>query len=327
MSQLTGFLAAFLTLFCWTIGTFSFTKASKLYSPNSVNRVRLLYACILLSIITCFFVKINPIQLFTKPALMQWVWLGISGIVGLSIGDFFAFTAFKLIGSSKTSLFNSFAPAAALVGGYFLLNEQINVIGMIGMIVSVLGVFLFIKINSDSGNQKLDSPAKGLLFAFLGAVCQGIGLVFAKMGLSFNDFNQELISPIHATWIRLFVATVFIYFTGFYKRGLWQELKDISTQKTLLKPIVIGTFFGPVLGVTMSLFAASILEVSLAQTIFSFLPISVIAFSFFLNSESIKLKSIFVALLSICGVFILMWRAELQVIFNEHVKPFLFSFF
>ena len=88
MNQTTGIIAALITLGCWTIGTFSFTKASKLYAPVSVNRVRLLYALILLSFITCIAFQINPIVLFSKPVAMQWVWLGISGIIGLSIGSF-----------------------------------------------------------------------------------------------------------------------------------------------------------------------------------------------------------------------------------------------
>jgi len=61
----------------------------------------------------------------------------------------------------------------------------------------------------------------------------------------------------------------------------------------------------------MSMLAASMMNVSIAQTIFSFLPISVILTAFFLGKETIKLPSIFAALLSIFGVFVIMWRVEI----------------
>ena len=309
MNQTIGIIAALITLTGWTIGTFSFTKASKLYAPVSVNRVRLLYACVLLSFISCTVVWINPLQLFTSPLLMHWVWLGVSGIIGLSIGDHFAFTAFKILGSSRTSLFNSFAPAAALIGGVFMLGETMNLIGVLGMLISIIGIAWFIKSNAHN-NEVLDKKQvnKGILFAILGAVCQGVGLVFAKKGLVLLNANGQLISPIHATWIRLFVGTVFIYAMGIFKTNVWKELKEITTTKVYFKPIIIGTIFGPVMGVSMSLIAASNMDVSLAQTIFSFLPITVILSAHFMGKEKIKLESIFAALLSLVGVFVLVNR-------------------
>jgi hypothetical protein len=90
MNQTTGIIATLITLTGWTIGTFSFTKASKLYAPVSVNRVRLLYACILLSVITCVVISFSNVsqlaivELFSGPLPMHWVWLGVSGIIGLS---------------------------------------------------------------------------------------------------------------------------------------------------------------------------------------------------------------------------------------------------
>jgi drug/metabolite transporter (DMT)-like permease len=311
-----GVLAAFTTLVCWTIGTFSFTKASKLYAPFSVNRVRLLYAFILLSIITCSFNQINPLRLWMLPVPMHWVWLGISGIIGLSIGDHFAFSAFKILGSSRTSLFSSFAPAAALLGGVLMLGESMNLVGVLGMVVSAVGIMWFIKSNAHN-NEVLDkkNTIKGIVHAILGAVCQGVGLVFAKKGLVLANTEGVLLSPIHATWIRLFVAVVFIYAMGVFKVNLWKEFKAITSNRTLFKPIIIGTLFGPIIGVSMSLFAASILEVSLAQTIFSFLPISVVVTAYALGKEKIKPQSIAAALLSICGVFILMWRFKIMLWF------------
>ncbi len=113
----TGILAAFGTLACWTIGTFAFTLASQRSNPAAVNRVRLVLASLLLAVVSVLIFGVPFQQLVSGPSINQWFWLGLSGIVGLTLGDYFAFTAYRILGSSKTSLFSTFAPVAALLLG------------------------------------------------------------------------------------------------------------------------------------------------------------------------------------------------------------------
>lgn len=317
MNYSTGILAAFVTLSCWTIGTFAFTHASKLASPKSVNRVRLLLATLLLSVITLFTASLNLFELFKLPHLQEWLWLGLSGVVGLSIGDHFAFTAYRMLGSSKASLFNTFAPFAALLLGMVLLQEHISVMGVVGMCISVGGLLWFIHVNNKSAEtQHLDKKeiTKGIVYAILGAVCQGLGIVLAKKGLMVTHEGQDL-SPVHATWIRMFIGTVVIYMAGLFRTNLIAEFKEIMFKPQHLKPVLIGTLFGPVIGVSMSLLAASLVEVSLAQTIFSLLPITVMIAATLTGKEKIEPASFIAALISVAGVFVLVWRDELVKLF------------
>jgi drug/metabolite transporter (DMT)-like permease len=317
MSESVGILAACGTLLCWTLGTFAFTRASKLYPPKSVNRVRLLYACVLLSIITCAWSGMHPALLFTQPLAEHWLWLGISGIIGLSIGDYFAFTAYKIMGSSRSSLFTTFAPGAALLGGYLLLGEQLNTIGLFGMAISVSGIVWFVQITGSKKKEALDKQqlAKGVTYATLGALCQGLGLAFAKRGLILDSEFGRII-PLHATWIRMFAATLSIYLVGVFKGGLWQEFKAVSFTTSIIKPVAFGTLFGPVLGVSLSLYAASVIEVGLAQTIFSLLPISVMLVAVLLRREKAELYSFVAALIGVTGVIVLVWRNEIVMLFR-----------
>jgi drug/metabolite transporter (DMT)-like permease len=314
MNYTTGILAAFTTLACWTIGTFAFTHAAKLASPKSVNRVRLLFAMLLLSVVTVSVSTQSIIALFRLPNLHEWLWLGLSGVVGLSIGDHFAFTAFKMLGSSRASLFNTFAPFAALLLGMILLAEHISALGMLGMAISVGGLLWFIRVNQKNNLSKAGSNRqelmRGVLFAILGAICQGLGIVLAKKGLMITHEGQDL-SPVHATWIRMFTATVIIYVAGLFRTNLVAEFKEIAYKPQHLKPVLIGTVFGPVIGVSMSLLAASLIEVSLAQTIFSLLPITVMVVAAISGKEKIELGSFIAAIISVGGVFVLVWRDEI----------------
>jgi drug/metabolite transporter (DMT)-like permease len=317
MSEPLGLIAAFITLCCWTVGTFSFTTASRLYSPISINRVRLLYATVLLTVVVCVWRQISLVELFSKPLPEHWLWFGISGVVGLSIGDFFAFSAFKMMGSSRTSLFSTFAPGAALFGGIFFLGEQMNTIGLVGMTVSIGGLIWFIQSASSEqkGKENKEYLTRGIIYAILGALSQGLGLVFAKKGLIIETDTGRLM-PLHATWIRMFSATAIVYVVGLFRGNLWNEFKTVSFTPAIIKPVLTGTVFGPVIGVSMSLYAASVIEVSLAQTIFSLLPISVMLAAVFLGREKLERTSIIAALIGVSGVFILVWRKTIELWFG-----------
>ncbi len=317
MSESTGLIAACITLFCWTIGTLSFASASELYSPKSINRVRLLYASVLLMFITMLIGGLGLKELFAQPLWQHWFWLGISGVVGLSIGDYCAFTAYKIMGSSRTSLFSTFAPSAALFGGYLFLGETVNIIGLFGMAISVGGIVWFIQTASAKKckQETQQHLTKGIIYAVLGALTQGLGLVFAKKGLVLESELGRIL-PLHATWIRMVSATSVIYIIGLFKGSLWQEFKAVSFTPAIIKPVALGTLFGPVIGVSMSLYAASIIEVSLAQTIFSLLPISVPLVAVLLRKEKLEATSFMAAIIGVAGVFVLVWRNEIMGYFG-----------
>ncbi len=310
-SQAIGLLAALGTVLCWTVGTFAFTDASKKMLPSAVNRVRLVLASILLSFSCVLTDHTSLYDLFTQTSPNAYLWFGLSGIIGLSLGDYFAFTAYQLIGGAKTALMSCIAPAAALLFAYFMLDETLSGLGILGICISMSGILLLIY--SNQGNQlatsqTLGSVSKGFLFAFLGAICQGIGLVLAK-----NGFQTEThaMSAIHATWIRMFVAAVVLYlFTGFNKQSI-TEFKQVFGNKKILKPILMGSVFGPVIGVSLSLLATQNLTAGITQTLLSLLPASVTLASVFVFKEKLN-KRIFISLfISLLGVIVLIWRTQI----------------
>ncbi len=307
----TGYLAAFITLMSWTVGTFAFTKASRLAAPASVNRVRLLYAWFALSFLVCIFNGISLTQLFSTISREQYFWFGLSGFVGLTLGDYFAFTGYKILGGRRASLFVCFAPGAALLAGMLLIGETLSWVGIIGMMVSLSGIAL-LSISRTEQNAVNDEGHgdfyKGILFAGLGAVCQGVGLVLAKKGF---QSNGAPINAIHATWIRMLCASFFVYLIGAFKINLWTEFKSITLDKKTRTPVLIGTLFGPVIGVSFSLLAASHIEASVAQTIFSLLPVSVLFASVLFFREKVQTLSYLAVFISIIGVLILVWRNSL----------------
>lgn len=314
----SGLTAAFATLLCWTVGTFAFTIASKRADPAAVNRVRLFFAALLLSVVVVVFFKVSFVELFTLPTLGEWFWLGLSGIIGLTLGDYFAFTAYSILGSSRTSLFSTFAPVAALLLGMIILGESINGVGIIGMMISTGGIIWFIQSTQKSNDKAIDKSQvlKGITYAILGAVGQGLGLVCAKKGLNITHDTGTDLSAVHATWIRMGIGTLAAYSIAVFKRNVWTELKIITSSKSIITPLLTGTLFGPVMGVSLSLFAASQIPVGIAQTIFSLLPITVMLAATLSGREKINGPSIIAAVICMVGVFVLVWRDELITFFK-----------
>ncbi len=285
---------------------------------NVPTRLRLtvcacFFAALLLSAVVIVFFKVSLVELFTLPTLGEWFWLGLSGIIGLTLGDYFAFTAYSILGSSRTSLFSTFAPVAALLLGIVILGESINAVGVIGMMISTGGIIWFIQSTQKSNDKAIDKSQvlKGITYAILGAIGQGLGLVCAKKGLNITHDAGTDLSAVHATWIRMGIGTLAAYSIAVFKRNVWTELKIITLSKSIITPLLTGTLFGPVMGVSLSLFAASQIPVGIAQTIFSLLPITVMLAATLSGREKINAPSVIAAVICMVGVFVLVGRDEL----------------
>jgi drug/metabolite transporter (DMT)-like permease len=311
-----GEIVAICTTLSWSIGIFPFTEAARRMGPNAVNHIRLVFAVIFLSIICLLFLPISFTDLFTSPLPQHWIWFGASGIIGLALGDYFGFTSFVILGPRVGSIFTTLAPAAALISAFFLIGERINVIGIIGILITIAGV-VWLSLNRGGKEPMKDhaigNVGKGILFAILSAVCQGVGLVLANKGFETQINNTDL-PFFQATWIRMIVAATVMYLITIV-RGKFREMNQpiLENRNNGLIFALGGTIFGPVMGVSLSMLAISLLhnKPSVAQTIFALVPVFVLPLSYLFYKEKITMQSVLAALIAIAGVMVLIWRDEI----------------
>lgn len=311
-----GELVAFGTTLSWSIGIFPFTEAARRLGPNPVNHFRLVLAVFFLTILSLIFLPVSFTELFSTPMPEQWFWFGLSGVIGLALGDYFAFTSFAVLGPRIASIFTTLAPAAALFTGYFVIGERINIIGILGIAITIGGVIWLTLTKSSKATMKdhmHGSVNKGILFGMLGAICQGVGVVLANKGFTYHEGPADL-PAFHATWLRMVCATIVIYLITTF-RGKLKEVTQpvLVNQNNGIIFTIAGTIFGPVLGVSCSMLAISLLhdKPSVAQTIFSLMPIVALPFAYLFYKEKITLKSLMGAVIAIVGVVILIWREEI----------------
>jgi drug/metabolite transporter (DMT)-like permease len=287
-----GEFAALAVAIFWTITALAFESASRKVGSLTVNILRLSMAMIFISIYTWIS---RGHFLPTDATGYNWLWLGLSGLVGLVLGDYFLFRSYPLIGSRFAMLIMTLAPPLAAIFGYFILGESLNMLQMAGMIIVILGIALAI-FNKPVKGERLSiklAPA-GLLFAFIGAIGQGLGIVLSKYGMNGYD-------AFASTQIRIIAGIAgFTLVITLMRR--WGNVGAAIKNVPVMKPLILGAFFGPFLGISFSLLSVKYTQAGIASTIMAIVPILILAPSAWIYKEKITVVEIAGAILSVAGV-------------------------
>ncbi|MGB4576502.1 MAG: DMT family transporter [Paludibacter sp.] len=272
---------------CWTMSALFFEKAGSKMGSLSVNFIRLFMAIIFLGITTFFS---RGIFFPYDATAYQWFWLGLSGVVGFYLGDLFLFKSYSVIGSRTAALIMSLAPMLTSIIGWFFLDEKLSGLNIIAILISMSGIIIAIS----NKKMKLNIPLKGLLLAFGGALGQAVGLILSKKGM--GDYD-----PIAATQIRaMFGLLSFGIMISIL--GRWNKIGEAVKNKSGMKSVTVGSFFGPFIGVALSLFAIQQIKTGIASTLMSLVPVFIIWPSAIMFNEKIKPQQIIGAVISIIGV-------------------------
>ena len=284
-----GEIASLLTAVCWMFSAIFFEKAGRRTGSLSVNIIRIFLGILFLGITTLF----TRGMFFPMDATAyNWLWLGLSGIVGFFLGDLFLFKSYILIGSRTSQLVLSLAPMITAVIGWFFLQEILSLKSIAGIVVSVTGIMIAVA----GKNLKLNIPLRGFLYALGGALGQAVGLILSKKGM--GDYD-----PIAATQIRaIFGFAAFALVVTFI--GRWRRVFMTLRDKTGMKAITIGTVFGPFIGVSLSLYAVQHTETGIASALMALTPIFIIIPTAIMFKEKITARQVIGALISIGGATI-----------------------
>lgn len=295
MQNYIGEFSALMVAVFWTITALAFERASIRIGSLSLNIIRLFMGLLFLSVFVWFR---RGMFLPADASNFNWIWLGMSGFVGFVFGDLFLFKSYTSIGSRFAMLMMTLAPPIAAFTGWIALGEKLTVMNLLGMFLTLFGISLAIFYRNKGGkglSAKLSG--RGLLFAFLGAAGQGVGLVLSKYGM--KDYD-----PFAATQIRLIAGIVgFTILTTLL--GRWKKV--ISATKNIhgMSAAALGSFFGPFLGVSFSLVAISYTQTGIAATIMAIVPILIIPPAIIIYKEKVSFFEIVGSVISIAGVALL----------------------
>lgn len=290
-----GEFTALITAILWSISSFIFTDLSRQIGSIQLNIYRMLLAALLI------FITILILGIKLEISYNQLFFLIFSGIIGLLIGDTFLFKSFSLLGARIGMLIMSLNPGIAAIIAYFALSETLSMIGIIGIIITLIGIAIVV-LQKKQDDTKNEISALGIIYAFLAAACQAVGLIFAKLAFIEND-----IDPFIATFIRLASATILFIPIGLIFKKIENPSKLFENRTNAIK-LVTGSFIGPYLGITLSFVAVTNAEVGIASTIMSTTPIIMLPIARFIYKEKLNVKAVVGAIIAVFGVALLFMR-------------------
>ena len=294
-----GEISALATAFCWSITSYAFTNVSRRIGALQVNIDRMALASIFL------FIIISLLGINLTLSFNQVSNLIISGILGLVLGDSFLFKSFQLIGARLGIIIMAAVPVLSTILAFFFLNEIISFLGMIGMMLTIAGILIVVLERKTSDENNFSINKIGIFYGFLGALGQATGLIFAKFAFQGGELNGFA-----ASFIRLFSASLIILPLAATFRRYKNPIKVYSKDSYSTKVILIGTVFGPVLGITGSLIAIAYAKVGIASTLMATMPIIMLPISRFYFKEKLDWKAIIGAFVAVIGAAIIFLRSN-----------------
>jgi drug/metabolite transporter (DMT)-like permease len=303
--NLTGESAAVLTSCFWTASSLLFTSAGRRFGSFGVNAYRSLIA---IGLLLCAHIVLLG-TLLPLASSGQWFWLGLSGIVGLGIGDFGLFAAYVTIGPRRSVLIQASSPIFASVGAYFMLGEPLSQMAILGIAVTLSGIIVVILEREETSEEKLEEQFAatkrktiGVLFGLISAMGQGFGLVLSRKGMYLD--TSVAMNPVSVALIRMMLAVVFVWICALFA-GKLPTLRQAVKDKQGMKYTAAGAVVGPFLGMTLSMVAVADTQPGIAQTLMSLMPIFIIPVIWIIYRERTSWRGILGAVVAVIGVAIL----------------------
>jgi drug/metabolite transporter (DMT)-like permease len=290
-----GELAALGTAVCWAISALSFEESGRRIGSLAVNLLRLIFAAVFLCAANWVG---RGLLLPTDASAHAWTWLAISGLVGFTFGDMCLFRAFVVLGARLSVLIMSLVPPVTALAGWVILGEIVGPLDVLGIALTMAGVLVAVRERAPvAPGGPPRQMRRGVLLALGGVLGQAGGLVLSKYGMGSY-------SALAATQIRVmfglggFVMVVFLI-------GWWPRVWAARKSAAGLGHTALGALMGPVIGVSLSLFAIQHTTTGVAASIMATTPILIIPLAVVTRRERVTGAGMAGALMAMAGVILL----------------------
>ena len=299
--EIMAILAA--VIFSWT--SVFFTTAGRRLGVTTVNLLRLPSGALCLAL--SHLVLTGRIW----PEGMLWdqqMWIGLSGIVGLAIGDSALFQSFTTIGPRRSMAVMALAPVFTVILAWSMLGEQLGLWALTGIAVVIGGVVLA-SIGKAEGQGTFGTIAPrtlkiGLLLALVASAGQGLGSAFAKMGMSGVGTGVD---PLGATLVRMVWAAVAYWVIILPRQNLRDMVVKLQDRRGV-GALIVAILMGPFISVWISLVAIKNTEAGIAQVLLGMVPIFVILPAWIVYRDKPSMRSILGIVVAIGGGALLFLR-------------------
>ena len=297
--RFAGEFAALGTAVCWAAGSNLFAAAGQRMGSVVLNRLRITVAAGLLCT-ALFVLRGSPWPVWATS--WQVALLAVSGLVGFVFGDTYYFRSLVILGPGRAALVTSTAPVFTALLAWPLIGERPGPLIVLGMALTLGGITWVIWERQHPTQEHVEgSMLVGVVAGVLAAVGQAGGYVLSKLAL------RTGLDPLSATVIRIVAAAVGIWLLAAVQRDVRRSLGALRDRRGSAF-MVGGAFFGPFLGVTLSLTALKYIEAGVAASITAIYPVLTLLLSSRFHGERLTLRTLAGALVAVAGVVVLFLR-------------------
>ncbi len=249
-------------------------------------------------VIGCLYLALVFLVTGIEPVSVQdFLLLGVSGILGITLGDTFFFMALMNLGPSLASLMGTLLPVSVAFSAAIFLSEKPSLPAWAGIFLTVGGVAWVLKERLPRNDIIRNKPL-GVKYRLLSILCMTAGVIFAKIGIS-------SVSAAQASFIRMAWGVAGLIVWGIFN----QELNDwIAPFKKphLLKKVSFIAFIIVFGGFWLSLVALKYTDASFANTLGSTSPLFILPMAAIVFKEKISMRAGFGAVVAVGGVALML---------------------
>ena len=262
------------------------------------------------------------------------IWLGASGIVGLTFGDTVLFYALGKLGAVKTTAIQCLAPPLAAAMGYWFLREPLSVIEILGMMIAMFGVLMVVLSRHKNplvqrpprplkAKQQIPRPSLpnnsfylsrlrtyhrylridgdqqiiGTLAAIAAAAAQAGGIILARPAL------QE-VPVIQGTFFRILPATIILALL-IDPPALTSQFRTLKATRGSLGGLIVAALLGTLLGLLLMNIGIKYTKAGLAAALTSTFPIWILPVAYLYLKEQIPWSAVGWTIVAVVGVILI----------------------
>lgn len=287
-----GEFAAIGAAVVWAVATWIYSQFSHQFSAMQLNIIKGVLASTMMLLVMPF-IPMPAVEWKSSYVLI----LGISGVIGIAIGDSAYFASLKRIGAGKTLLLESLAPPLSGVLALMFLGTALGFQSWLGVVITTVAVTAVVFQPNGDGNEK--TSLSGIGFGLVASVCQATGVVISHFALVQGD-----LPPLLGAFIRLTigVAVVACLVPLLEKKPYRSMIQQGRTMKAvswywLIAAIFVGTF----LALWLQQIALKHANPAVAQTLIATSPLFILII-YAVRGEQISRRSVVGTLCALLGI-------------------------
>lgn len=292
-----GEIAALTTATFWAFASLLFNAAARRVGAFTLNQARITVALIALSTIL---LVTRGFDWAPQARASNVLLLGLSGLVGLTLGDWAYFGALVCLGPRLSTLLMTLAPPMAALLAVPILHETLSPIAWGGMALILAGVS-WVVLERRGDTIPRGRRIRGVVLGALGSLGQALGLILSKLGMG------AAVDPLPATAIRMAAATAGVWILALaYRRA--GDVRKLASDPVARWATLGASALGPVFGVWLSLVAITLTKAGIAATLMATTPILVLPLVVIVRKERVSSRAIVGALAAVVGVALIFLR-------------------